>query len=154
LYVGQTAKKRTLIEVLGRTCIYTFDDVVPLLLTDLESGKPTVRATTCTPRSFIAAVGGVPNRSFTEEEARYLRSGVVSFRPRRLCNKKERALFFPPDEDSTDRKAAAEVPVVTPKAVAESGSVDKSTDGDEPKKAKEPWYRCFQKGCRKILRRS
>jgi hypothetical protein len=154
VYSGQTGKKRTLIDILGHTCIYTFDEVESLFLADSTTGRPTVRATTCTPRSFIAAVGDSPRRTFSEQEARYLRSGVVSFRPRRLCNKKERMLFFPPEEESTDQKTAADTSVVTPKVVTVTSVVAKPTDGDRPKEANKPVYHRLQEGFRKMLRRS
>ena len=144
VYVGETGKRRTLITVLGHTYVYTFDDVERRATAGSDDGIPTVKATTCTPRSFAAAVGSSPVRHFSEAEAAHLRAGVVSYRSRRLCNKMERTLFFPKDDVSEqvgEEKTLAEDPLKP----ANPSTVAKPSDGAETKPTNEPWYRRFQK---------
>lgn len=98
VYEGKSGNKRTLLTVVGRTCVYAFSAIDR----DPDDTGQAIGVTTCSARTFAQAVGDAPSIEFSPEETRRLLRRSTAMRPRRRCNKVERALFFPAQERKSD----------------------------------------------------
>lgn len=99
IYDSDGFRSRTLLAIIGSKCIYTDDDVTPLL-THLNADRPLkdsnhkgIAVQTCTVGGFRRVVGDNPNKTFTSMEAAYLASKIFPLRSLRRTNKFERNVF-------------------------------------------------------------